>query len=149
PDAKGTFSPSVPDAVKLKRKFQDYDFGSRDYIPFAKTKARATAIEGRLDSLAKAAEAEIPKTKDPKVKPAVERWARMHRGQYWEVSSHLKHVDPRTIGREEIVVEPQVPQIPHIYLFTKFSGVPTEPLPERKPGGTPTKKPEPGRDVLD
>lgn len=149
PDPKGTFVPSVPEAVKIKRQFEDYDFASGKFIPFAKTKARASAIEARLDSLATAAEAEVPKTKDPKVVPAVERWARMHRGQYHEVAHHLNHVDPRNIGRESILVEPQVPHIPHIYLFSKFSGVPTEPLPERKPAAPKTEKPEAGRDVLD
>ncbi len=149
PDEKGTFMPSVPEAVKIKRRFEDYDFASDRFVPFAKTQAHATALESRLDTLATAAEAEIPKTADPKVVPAVERWARSHRGQFYEVSHHLKHVDPSRVGRESILVEPQLPHIPHIYLFTKYSSVPTKPLPESKPAPPPTKKPEPGRDVLD
>ncbi len=148
------FLPPVPEAIKIKRQFTDYDFAG-SFVPRDKLLAHAAKLKPMLEKHAEAANAEIAKAK-PDVKATVEIWARRHDSPVSDVTNHIPKLAGRDVGRETIVVSPQVPSVPHIFLFRAFTAVPTEPPPPPKQEGTTDKsgggnetKGGAGKDTLD
>ncbi len=145
------FTPDVPEAVKLKRETATLNFASEYKVPRDISLAHARTIQPILEKHSQAAADALLKVTDPKIKVAVDRWAKQHEYQVSDVVNHLTNLDPKDLGTEGILVSPQLPLVPHIYTFRSLGKVPTEPLPERKPPpkGEPGGAAPPKKDTLD
>jgi len=141
PASPPVYTPNLKSGVL--RQFVDYQMEQQ-------IQAEAqVALAGRLFPPAQKnleeAKAEADKVADPALKQVVQGWANRFGGSVNDARRHL----PQSAvfkGKETALVEPQLPAVPHIFLYTDVGPAPTEvpkPAPKPKPAGPPQK------DVLD
>lgn len=122
----------------VQRETTEYDFGQ--YIPNEKLVAHAAKLKPTVEKNLETAETQAATISDPALKEHTDRWARNFRSYEVDATTRAPEVADKMRGKEEILILPEPPNIPHIYAYRNDG-----PMPDKVPE-PPKPRPDPPKD---